>query len=343
MAEILYETVNLANEFTKNKIINFLQEFQLNYTEVDLTIVAWKQNKIIGVCSKKNNLIKNIAIADEYKGLNIANTMVTMVIKAIWQEDYKNIFVITKFENKKIFFDLNFKLIYENEKISFLAVNDADYKSYKDYILNLEYKSKTAFIILNANPMTLGHRYLIDQAAKENDLVYLIPVNEDSSFFTTTERIEIISENIKDINNVKLLNGTDYLISKNLFPSYFLQSDEDSIREQAMLDANLFCDFVSGKKNICRYVGDEPFSKTTNKYNLILNEVLNNKNITLKIIKRCEINEKPISASKVREAIFNKDLKTVKQMVSTKTFAIISNEKFLKRAQEQPNKIFKNN
>ena len=42
---------------------------------------------------------------------------------------------------------------------------------------------KVAAIVMNANPFTLGHQYLVEKAAAENDLVHLFMVSEDASLF----------------------------------------------------------------------------------------------------------------------------------------------------------------
>ncbi|ARU92248.1 hypothetical protein SCLARK_001803 [Spiroplasma clarkii] len=131
-------------------------------------------------------------------------------------------------------------------------------------IQSLEYKDKTAFIVLNANPLTLGHLYLIKTAASENEHVYLIPVAEDNSFFTYAERTKIIKANINEFENVTLLPGTEYLISKNFFPSYFLQSNLQAIKEQSNLDANLFCDLLEGKKTSLAMLVMNLFQKLQN-------------------------------------------------------------------------------
>ncbi|WP_225437775.1 adenylyltransferase/cytidyltransferase family protein [Limosilactobacillus reuteri] len=45
---------------------------------------------------------------------------------------------------------------------------------------------------MNANPFTLGHRYLVEQAAKENDRVYVFVVQDNVSLFTTDERRQLV-------------------------------------------------------------------------------------------------------------------------------------------------------
>ncbi|AHI52513.1 adenylyltransferase/cytidyltransferase family protein [Spiroplasma culicicola] len=342
MNEISFDFINLKNEKTKLEVEDFLNHFDLKYTKVDCTIVARVKNKIIGVCSKLNNLIKNVAVADEYKGMNLLNSLLTLIIKKINEQNFKNVFVITKFINKKIFLEMNFKLIYENENISFLTTDDSEFKKYKLYIESFNLKGTIGVIIMNANPMTKGHLSLIETASLQNDHVIIIPVKEEGSLFTYKERVNIIQKNIVQFNNVILIEGTEFLVSKNFFPSYFIKSDEQTIIEQCKLDVNIFCSLFSKFLNqVTRYVGEEPYSQTTKNYNEVIKEILNQKDIGIKIIKRSEFNGQAISASKVRELIYKQDFESLKNYVTKLTYEFITSKEIIIRAKENPDMVFK--
>ena len=55
-------------------------------------------------------------------------------------------------------------------------------------------------IVMNANPFTLGHRYLIEQALQQCDHLHLFIVGEDASQFSYTERFEMIKQGIFDLS-----------------------------------------------------------------------------------------------------------------------------------------------
>ncbi|ARU92249.1 hypothetical protein SCLARK_001804 [Spiroplasma clarkii] len=131
MDQVQFEKLDLNNAKRKIQVTDFLNQFDLNYTDVDTTIIATIENEIVGVCSKLNNLIKNIAIGEEYSGMNLTNSLITMMVKEIFTNGYDNAFVITKFINKQIFTSLNFKKIYENDVIVFLALKNQTYLDYK--------------------------------------------------------------------------------------------------------------------------------------------------------------------------------------------------------------------
>lgn len=46
--------------------------------------------------------------------------------------------------------------------------------------------------MMNANPFTNGHRYLIQQAAAQCDWLHLFLVKEDSSRFPYEDRLDLV-------------------------------------------------------------------------------------------------------------------------------------------------------
>lgn len=51
-------------------------------------------------------------------------------------------------------------------------------------------------IVMNCNPFTLGHRYLIEYASKYVDYLYIFVVEEDKSFFPFSDRIDLIKKGL---------------------------------------------------------------------------------------------------------------------------------------------------
>ena len=49
---------------------------------------------------------------------------------------------------------------------------------------------------MNCNPFTKGHKYLIEKASKENDVVHLFILTEDKSEFSTL-KIELTWLNLE--------------------------------------------------------------------------------------------------------------------------------------------------
>ena len=62
--------------------------------------------------------------------------------------------------------------------------------------------NKIAAIVINVNPFTLGHQYLIEKASKENGALYLFILSEDKSIIPFNIRKKLIIEGTKQINNI---------------------------------------------------------------------------------------------------------------------------------------------
>lgn len=96
------------------------------------------------------------------------------------------------------------------------------------YLRELE-KTKTggrsAALVMNANPFTLGHQYLVETAAAACDTLHLFVVSEDASLVPFAVRKKLVAEGVKHLPNVILHDSGPYIISNATFPSYFLKDE----------------------------------------------------------------------------------------------------------------------
>ncbi len=123
-------------------------------------------------------------------------------------------------------------------------------------------------IVMNANPFTLGHRYLIEQALQQCDHLHLFIVGEDASQFSYTERFEMIKQGIFDLSNITLHSGSDYIISRATFPNYFLKDQLITDESYFEIDLKLFRLHIAQALGIThRFVGTELNCPVTAEYN----------------------------------------------------------------------------
>lgn len=159
---------------------------------------------------------------------------------------------------------------------------------------------KAAALVMNCNPFTKGHRYLVEQASQKADIVYLIVVEEDRSLFPFKDRFEMVKRGVADIENVTVLSGDRYAVSSLTFPSYFTKEENLAYAHTAM-DAELFGRCIAPELGVTlRLVGEEPLSPVTAIYNEALQSRLPGKGIDVEVIPRKELGDAPISASRVR-------------------------------------------
>ena len=163
-----------------------------------------------------------------------------------------------------------------------------------------EAEGRSGEISINANPFTLGHRYLIEKAAAQVGHLFVIVVKEDVSRFPYEERLAMVTAGCRDIPNVTVCEGSAYQISSATFPTYFLKEKTSATDTQILLDLDIFASHIAPALGATvRFVGSEPYDALTARYNTLMKEVLPSRGIEVVEIDRLS----SISASAVREAL----------------------------------------
>jgi cytidyltransferase-like protein len=185
--------------------------------------------------------------------------------------------------------------------------------------------SRIGAIVMNANPFTNGHLYLIEEAVKRVDGLYIFVVETDQSHFSFAERFMLVKAGTAHIKSpLRVIPSGKYVISSSSFPGYFTK---ETVIENvdSSFDALLFANLIAPKFGITdRFVGDEPTCKVTSAYNQELRKHLLVHNINLHIFERSILEEKPVSASQVRENLAHGNLEKIKQLVPITTYNFLA-------------------
>lgn len=184
----------------------------------------------------------------------------------------------------------------------------------------LNQRGRVGAIVMNANPFTLGHRYLVEQARAACGVLHLFMVSEDVSLVPFSVRKKLIMEGTKDIPGIIYHEAGSYIISSATFPAYFQKGDNAVIRSQAGIDARIFTQIAAALGITDRFVGDEPTSVVTGIYNEILSTALPEAGVACHIIPRKEADGKAISASTVRSCIHDGRLEDIRGLVPETTY-----------------------
>lgn len=175
-------------------------------------------------------------------------------------------------------------------------------------------------VVMNCNPFTLGHRYLIEQAAKQVERLFVMVVREDCSLFAYAERKAMVEQGVAHLENVTVIDGSEYAISQATFPTYFLKRLDDAADTQMLLDLDLFRRHIAPALGATvRFVGTEPTDQLTRRYNELMHEVLTD----VREISRLEKEGNAVSASRVRKAMEQGDMSTIRQLVPPTTLPYI--------------------
>lgn len=195
-------------------------------------------------------------------------------------------------------------------------------------------------IVMNCNPFTLGHKYLVEYAAKQVDYLYIFVVEEDLSAIPFVDRLFLVHENTKHLSNVIVVPSGDFIISHTTFANYF-SKETTQHKANAEQDVRIFGELIAPQLNITkRFVGQEPFDRVTSEYNSLMKSILPEFNVELIEIPRYCLNDEPngnaINATSVRKALIDKDFDFIAKRVpkSVCEYLIASRETILYRIGE---------
>lgn len=187
---------------------------------------------------------------------------------------------------------------------------------------------KCGAIVMNCNPFTYGHRYLIETASKQVDRLYIFVVEEDKSFFKFNDRFEMVKQGTADIKNVCVVPSGNFIISAFTFPEYFMK---DYVKEKGFdmsSDVEIFGSKIAPALNITkRFAGEEPFDVVTAKYNETMKEILPQYGVEFVEIPRATTNDNVVvNATLVRKMLQEGDFKEMEQFVPQSTFDILKSK-----------------
>lgn len=183
---------------------------------------------------------------------------------------------------------------------------------------------KNGAIVMNCNPFTLGHRYLIETAAGKVAQLYILVVEEDKSRFPFKDRLQLVREGTEDIGNVMVLSGGSFVISSLTFPEYFQKEKEKDIKIDPSLDIEVFASYIAPALEIqIRFAGEEPLDPVTRQYNDTMARLLPKFGIEFMEIKRKKSGEQVISASRVRKLMDENRYEEIKELVPETTYSYL--------------------
>lgn len=354
------QTLNPTTPRQRQRIEAFLKRNGLRFDDMHYyAAITDDDGEMIAGGGLKGNVIKCVAVDDAHKGEAIANTLISHLIAHANEEGHSNVKLFTKPKNRQLFESLSFRLLAEapeavlmetgigginnmveqlkkiREEGEVCKENNQECKKEEKTNLNITTPQHLnpstpqplttttplrGVVVMNCNPFTLGHRYLIEQAAKQVERLFVMVVREDCSLFAYAERKAMVEQGVAHLKNVTVIDGSEYAISQATFPTYFLKRLDDAADTQMLLDLDLFRRHIAPALGATvRFVGTEPTDQLTRRYNQLMHEVLADVRETARLEKKGNA----VSASRVRKAMEQGDMSTIRQLVPPTTLPYI--------------------
>ena len=279
-----------------------------------------EENRVIATGSCFGATLRCFAVSQQHQGEGLLNEVVSHLMEYQMARGYTHLFLYTKIKSAKFFQSLGF---YEIARVDgTLVFMENRRNGFPSYLSRLEKTARpgvSGAIVMNANPFTLGHQYLVETAAGRCDTLHLFLLSEDASLVPFGVRKQLVQAGTAHLKNVVLHDSGPYIISNATFPSYFLKDVAAVIQGHAKLDLTIFVRIARALGVTVRFVGEEPTSQVTGLYNEIMAAQLPENGIDCVILPRKETLGKAISASTVRAALQAGDWQTLSQLVPQTT------------------------
>ena len=291
--------------------------------------------QVIATGSCFQNTLRCMAVSSAHQGEGLMNEIVTHLINYEFEHGRYHLFLYTKCDSARFFGDLGFsEIVRIEDRIVFMENRRT---GFSDYLRKLQAESESmsaitaggpsavgpsAAIVMNANPFTLGHLYLVEKACAENAVVHLFMVSEDASLVPFAVRRRLIKEGTAHLSNIIYHESGPYVISSATFPSYFQKDETAVIESHAWLDLRVFVRIAQALGIQTRYVGEEPANLVTGIYNRIMKEELPKAGIGCVVVPRKAVPDAsgaPISASTVRQLLKKGDFDALRSLVPETT------------------------
>ena len=296
----------------------------------EVTAMLWEGEKLAATASRQGNVLKYIAVASEYQGMDLTSRVLTALRQDAFDKGIEHLFLYTKPHNEAMFAPLFFYPVVQTEDVLLMENVCGGVEKFLESWSVSHRQGTIGCAVMHCDPFTLGHRYLIETAAKECEWLYVLVLSEEQGMFPAGDRLRLVRSGTADISNVTVLPSGPYLISSATFPDYFLKDRDRQEEVHCQLDIQFFIKYYAPYLGITRrYVGSEPLSVLTAQYNEALKECLPPQGIEVREISRLEQDGIPVSASNVRVLLGAGEKERVRQLVPEATMRYLEQHKLI--------------
>lgn len=266
----------------------------------------------------------------QLRGLNLTNVLEQNPISLDWFTDEV---LHCNHKANKLFADAIFKELYpiltepviDRTPVEAIDLNVYISAFFSDF--NPSTHGVIGSVVMNCNPFTLGHRWLIEKALERVDFLIIFVVEEDQSIFTFEERLAMVYSGVSDLDNVRVVPSGENILSQKTFPEYFIKVEDENLVKNVENDITIFAEQIAPRLNIsCRFVGEETEDSVTDSYNTAMKKILPAYGIDIIEIPRKEADGSIISASRVRRCLETDDQITLAKLVPPSTMQIMYSE-----------------
>lgn len=300
-------------------------------SDIQVFVVVREEGRIVACAGLAEDVVKCVAIAVDYRGECLSTKLMNEIYCLAMERGQSHLFLYTKPRNLELFGGCGFYKLAEVPGRACLMENTpVGIKGYCESLRAFRQSGqRIGSIVLNANPFTLGHRYLVTRALRECDWLHVFVVSEDASAIRYADRFDLVRAGLEGLDRLTIHGGSRYLVSKATFPCYFLK-DICAVDEcGTAIDLMIFRNYIAPALGIThRFVGSEPICPLTHKYNEAMLTWLEGSSqegpaIQVVEVPRLEVDGVPVSASHIRLLLSEGNFAAMAAYVPPTTLALL--------------------
>lgn len=305
----------------------------LGYDEgIDVFVICRSERRLIACAGLECNIVKCVAIEPQFRGGSLGCKLLGEVLALTQERGHWHLFLYTRPENERFFGGCGFHpVVRVPGQVTLMENTPVGIGSYcRQLAAKKKPGARIGSIVMNANPFTIGHQYLVQQAARACDWLHVFVVGEDASFISYRDRFALVDSCISGLPRVTLHAGSQYMISRATFSAYFFKEKGLVGDCCTAVDLLLFRQYIAPALGITqRFVGTEPFCPTTRKYNTDMHHWLQDvesaaaPGVEVVEIPRLSRLGQPVSASEVRRLLRQRDFYRLEALVPQETFDLL--------------------
>lgn len=291
--------------------------------DFDDLVGVFSEGRLIGCGARAGRVLKMLVVNPEFRGEGLLGDIVTELMRRGREAGYDGFFIYTRPATAPAFERLNFKPLVAHEKVVLLEHGNGLYHYLRERA-PLMHSGENAAVVINADPFTRGHEYLIEKAAQHGDTVYVLVSSEGRFVFPIEVRLELARRGVAHIPNAVVTDTGPYVVSSATFPVYFLNPTDQPDQIRIEIDVDLFGRHIAPVFAIrTRAVGTEPLDPASRTYSQLMKRRLERWSVRLLEIERKKAGDLWINTKRVRKALAEGDMHSVEMFVPETTLAYL--------------------
>ena len=181
----------------------------------DACFGAFIGGRLVGTVILSGGVVRNTAVDPEMRHKGIVEKLFTAVIEEARERGIFYLQLFTKSQNAQAFSGAGFRLV-ENVP-PYACLLEFGSCSPQKWIRRIcaggvNPNARSSAVIVNANPFTLGHKALIELAARDAEQCIVFVVEENQSVFPFDVRLALVRAGTADLPNVRVVPSGPYII-----------------------------------------------------------------------------------------------------------------------------------